>query len=159
MNFSNVPVQSGFTFYCAEESDTSIETASIDTLVQHYARKHALDPNLVKAVVKAESNFDPACVSSAGARGLMQVMPATAAEMGIYDLFDASQNIAAGSRYLRQMFARFSGNLDLALAAYNAGPTVVDRYGGVPPYAETQMYLKNVKKYLSQYRRTAEERE
>lgn len=158
MHFTNVPVQSRFTFYCTEASDSSLETASIDTLVRHYARKHALDPDLVKAIVKAESNFDPTCVSSAGARGLMQVMPATAAEMEIYDLFDPSQNIAAGSRYLRRMFERFSGNLDLALAAYNAGPTVVDRYGGVPPYAETHMYLENVKKYLNEYRRIPEER-
>jgi len=158
VHFSNVPVQSRFTFYCNEASDNSLETASIDNLVNHYARKHALDPDLVKAVVKAESNFDPACVSSAGARGLMQVMPTTAAEMEIYDLFDPSQNIAAGSRYLRQMFERFSGNLDLALAAYNAGPTAVDNYGGVPPYAETRMYLKNVKRYFNQYRRTSEER-
>lgn len=158
IHFSNVPVQNRFTFYCAEESDSSLETASIDTLVRHYARKHALDPDLVKAVVKAESNFDPACVSSAGARGLMQVMPTTAAEMEIYDLFDPSQNIAAGSRYLRQMFERFSGNLDLALAAYNAGPSTVENYGGVPPYAETHIYLKNVKKYFRQYRSISEER-
>ncbi|MFO7830699.1 MAG: transglycosylase SLT domain-containing protein [Desulfuromonadaceae bacterium] len=158
VHFSNVPVQSGFTFYCTEASDSSLETASINTLVAHYARKHRLDPDLVKAVMRAESNFDPGCVSSAGARGLMQVMPATAAEIEIYDLFDPSQNIAAGSRYLRQMFERFSGNLDLALAAYNAGPAVVERYSGVPPYAETRMYLKNVKKYFNQYRRISEER-
>jgi soluble lytic murein transglycosylase len=88
----------------------------------------------------------------------MQVMPATAAEMEIYDLFDPSQNIAAGSRYLRQMFERFSGNLDLALAAYNAGPSSVEKYGGVPPYAETHMYLRNVKKYLNQYRSNSRER-
>lgn len=88
----------------------------------------------------------------------MQVMPATAAEMEIYDLFDPSQNIAAGSRYLSQMYKRFSGNLDLTLAAYNAGPTTVDEYGGVPPYAETQKYLERVKKYFNQYRNMAEER-
>lgn len=158
VHFSNVPVQSGFTFYCAEPSDANFESSSIDTLVEHYAKKHALDPNLVKAVMKAESNFDPDCISSAGARGLMQVMPATAAEMEIYDLFDPSQNIAAGSRYLSQMYKRFSGNLDLTLAAYNAGPTTVDEYGGVPPYAETQKYLERVKKYFNQYRNMAEER-
>lgn len=159
VHFSNVPVQSRYTFYCTEESDTSPGTASIDTLVQHYARRYALNPHLVKAVVRAESNFDPACVSSAGARGLMQIMPDTAAEMKIYDLFDPSQNIAAGSRYLSQMLERFSGNTDLALAAYNAGPTVVENYGGIPPYAETHMYLEKVNKFFNQYRRISEERE
>lgn len=159
VHFSNVPVHGRYTFFCAEDSDSSLETASVNSLVQHYARKYALDPDLVKAVVKAESNFDPACVSTAGARGLMQVMPATAAEMQIYDLSDPSQNIAAGSRYLRRMFKRFSGDMDLALAAYNAGPSVVEYYGGVPPYKETRMYLKNVKKYFNEYRRLTEERQ
>ena len=82
----------------------------------------------------------------------MQVLPTTAAEMDIYDLFDPAQNIAAGSRYLQQMLKRFNGDLDLALAAYNAGPSVVERYAGIPPYAETRAYVKNVRIYFDQYR-------
>jgi soluble lytic murein transglycosylase len=158
IHFSNVPVESRFAFYSSEPSDTALETASVHDLVEHYARKYSLDPALVKAVVKAESNFNPRSVSSAGARGLMQVMPATALEMEIYDLYDPSQNIAAGSLYLRRMFERFDGDLDLALAAYNAGPSSVEKYGGVPPYAETRVYLENVKKYFNQYRTAAQER-
>ncbi|MGC9518565.1 MAG: transglycosylase SLT domain-containing protein [Desulfuromonadaceae bacterium] len=158
VHFSNVPVESRFTFYASEPSDTVLENASVHELVEHYARKYSLDPALVKAVVKAESNFNPRSVSSAGARGLMQVMPATALEMEIYDLYDPSQNIAAGSLYLRRMFERFDGDLDLALAAYNAGPAIVEKYGGVPPYAETRTYLENVKKYFNQYRTVTQER-
>jgi len=152
MHFSNVPVESRFIFHCSETVDTSLAGRSVHDLIQYYSHRHKLDPALVKAVVKAESNFDSSCVSKAGARGLMQVLPTTAAEMDIYDLFDPAQNIAAGSRYLQQMLKRFNGDLDLALAAYNAGPSVVERYAGIPPYAETRAYVKNVRIYFDQYR-------
>ncbi|MDY0211397.1 MAG: lytic transglycosylase domain-containing protein [Desulfuromonadaceae bacterium] len=152
VHFSNVPVESRFMFYCSEGDDSVVAGRSVHDLIQHYSQRHKLDPALVKAVVKAESNFDSGCVSKAGAQGLMQVLPTTAAEMDIYDLFDPAQNIAAGSRYLQKMLKRFNGDLDLALAAYNAGPSVVERYAGIPPYAETRAYVKNVKLYFDQYR-------
>lgn len=152
VHFSNVPVESRFIFHCSEDADSAVTGRSVYELIQYYSHRHKLDPALVKAVVKAESNFDSGCVSKAGARGLMQVLPATAAEMDIYDLFDPAQNIAAGSRYLQKMLKRFNGDLDLALAAYNAGPSVVERYAGIPPYAETRAYVKNVKRYFDQYR-------
>ncbi len=157
IHFSNVPVESSFRFYCSEDDDTIALGMSVHDLIRFYSHRHKLDPALVRAVVKVESNFDSECVSKAGARGLMQVLPETAAAMEIYDLFDPAQNIAAGSRYLHQMLKRFNDDLDLALAAYNAGPSAVDRYAGIPPYAETRAYVKNVKLYLDKYRNNSEE--
>ena len=157
-HFSNVPVTPEFTFYCAEKGDAAPAKKHLSALIGHYSRVYGIDPALVKAVVKAESNFDARCVSDAGAIGLMQVMPETAAEMLIEDPFDPAQNIAAGSRYLSRMLKRFDGNLDFALAAYNAGPSVVERFGGVPPYRETQEYLRNVKNYIREFSRKNYER-
>lgn len=120
-------------------------------LVAQYARQYRLDENLVFAVIKAESNFNPYAVSPAGARGLMQLMPATAAEMRVTDIFDPAQNIAGGTQYLARMLKMFKNDRDLALAAYNAGPGTVQRYGGVPPYKETQAYIKRVTRYYDQF--------
>lgn len=111
------------------------------------AASNALDVNLLKAVARAESCFDPKAVSHAGAKGLMQLMPATATELGVTDIFDTQQNLSGGARYLSQMLQRYANNLDLALAAYNAGPGNVDRYDGVPPFKETQRYIVSVRTF------------
>lgn len=110
------------------------------------ARRHALNPALVAAVVKAESAFDDRAVSHKGARGLMQLMPATARRFGVaeHEIFDPAKNLEAGARYLRWLLDRFEGDLLRALAAYNAGEGTVDRYGGVPPYRETRGYLQRI---------------
>jgi len=110
------------------------------------ANRHGLDPALVLAVARVESCFDPRARSVAGALGLMQLMPATARELGVADPFDARANLDGGSRYLARMLARFDGNLTLALAAYNAGPGSVVRHGGVPPFPETRAYLARIDK-------------
>jgi hypothetical protein len=102
-------------------------------------------------VIKAESAFNPQAVSSAGARGLMQLMPGTAADMGVTDIFDIAQNIAGGTQYLSKMLEMFNNDLTLALAAYNAGPGAVQRYKGVPPYRETQDYVKIVQGHLKDF--------
>jgi len=113
-------------------------------LIAPAAAKYALDPNLVAAVIWAESSGDPKAVSTKGASGLMQLMPGTARDMGVSDVLDPSQNVDGGSRYLRQMLDRHDGELSLALAAYNAGPEAVRKYGGIPPFKETQNYVAKV---------------
>jgi soluble lytic murein transglycosylase-like protein len=108
------------------------------------ARRHGLDPNLVLAVVAVESGFEPGAVSNKGAQGLMQLMPATARELGVANALDPAQNLDGGTRYLRMLVAQYGGDLGKALAAYNAGPGAVKRHGGVPPYRETHHYIDRV---------------
>lgn len=114
-------------------------------------RQVSLSPALLKAVARAESCFDPLAVSRAGAQGLMQLMPATARMLGVNNSLDSQQNLNGGARYLADMLKRYTGNLDLALAAYNAGPGSVDKYQGVPPYPETQRYIVSVKRFREQF--------
>ncbi len=122
-------------------------------LVSHYCRQYVLDEALVFAIIRVESDFDPHAVSPAGARGLMQLMPATAEEMGVSSIFDSAQNIAGGTQYLARMLELFDNDLRLALAAYNAGPGTIRQYGGVPPFRETQNYIRLVKQYADLYER------
>ena len=117
---------------------------SFDDLINSVAGENGVDPRLVAAVAKVESGFRPDAVSSAGAMGLMQLMPATAQALGVTDPFDPQQNLEGGTRYLKSLLQRFGGDQTLALAAYNAGPGAVAAYGGVPPYAETQKYVTAV---------------
>lgn len=121
-----------------------------DAIIARASARNRVSPALVKAVVHAESNFDRRAVSRRGARGLMQLMPRTARALGVSDPFDPRQNIYGGTRYLGELIGRYSGNLRLALAAYNAGPSAVGRHSGVPPYRETQGYVRRV---LTLYRR------
>lgn len=116
----------------------------LGALVERVAAKYGLDPGLLRAVVQVESDFDPRAVSSAGAMGLMQLMPNTAGSLGVRNPFDPLENLEGGARYLRSMIERFNGDLKLALAAYNAGPGAVDYHGGVPPYRETLSYLRKI---------------
>jgi soluble lytic murein transglycosylase-like protein len=125
----------------------------IDDLVRRNAARWRLEPALLEAVIANESAFDPAATSPAGAQGLMQLMPATAAALGVRDPFDPAQNVAAGARYLRSLVDRFGGDVRLALAAYNAGPGAVENHRGVPPYAETQRYIEAVLASRARYRR------
>ncbi|HEY6547548.1 MAG TPA: lytic transglycosylase domain-containing protein [Vicinamibacteria bacterium] len=116
----------------------------VQALARAAAERYGLDPELVLAVVGAESGSEPKAVSPKGAQGLMQLMPRTAAELGVADAFDPAANLDGGSRYLESLLVKYRGNLRLALAAYNAGPGAVARHGGVPPYRETQEYVRRV---------------
>lgn len=120
-------------------------SSDVDGLVEKYAAQNGLEPALVRAVIKTESDGNPRCVSRAGAMGLMQLMPENVKEAGISDPFDPEQNIAAGTRQLSGLLAQYHGSLDLALAGYNAGPGNVRKYGGVPPFTETQNYIRRVR--------------
>lgn len=125
---------------------------TFDRLISEAAAENDLDFSVVKAVIHAESAFDPEAVSRAGARGLMQLMPATARLLHVKDIHDPADNIAGGARYLRMMMDKFRGNLRYALAAYNAGPANVQKYGGIPPFEETRDYVEKVMDLSGQYR-------
>ncbi|MEO1084779.1 MAG: lytic transglycosylase domain-containing protein [Acidobacteriota bacterium] len=124
-------------------------TAHLEHLTQRFARENRLSPTLVQAVMQVESGYNVKALSSKGAMGLMQLLPETARELGVKDPWDPAQNVWGGARYLRQQLDRFGGDVTLALAAYNAGPTAVTRFKGIPPYKETQRYVEKV---LSLYR-------
>jgi soluble lytic murein transglycosylase-like protein len=122
--------------------------ASIDQAIKMASKRYNVSEDLIRAVIRTESNYDPHAVSRAGAMGLMQLMPRTMLELGVQKPFDIYQNIDGGVRYLKMMLERYDGDLDKSLAAYNAGPDLVDRVNGIPDIEETKNYVAKIKKYL-----------
>jgi len=158
VHFTNDPPTKKFKLYRRETIAIKPKSAgpaipsSLGNIIRHYSEKYSLEEGLVHAVIKAESNYNATAVSKKGALGMMQLMPGTARLLKVDNPLDPAENIGGGSRYLRQMLDEFNGNLDFAIAAYNAGPNAVRRHGGIPPYEETRTYVKRVKQYLSTYR-------
>ncbi|WP_445147961.1 lytic transglycosylase domain-containing protein [Baekduia sp. Peel2402] len=128
--------------------------SAYDAQITAAATKYGIDPALLKGLIRQESNFNPNAKSGAGAQGLTQLMPGTAAGLGVTDATDPAQAIDGGAKYLKQQLDRFGGDASKALAAYNAGPGAVAKYGGIPPYAETQNYVTKVLGYAAEYRGT-----
>jgi soluble lytic murein transglycosylase-like protein len=137
----------------AKTGERPASAASYDRIIREVSGIYRVDSGLVKAVIRAESAFNPSAVSHKGALGLMQLMPSTASLMEVADPFDPVENVHGGTKYLALLLRRFNGDKALALAAYNAGPEKVDLYKGVPPYAETRMYVRKVMEFYSAYRR------
>lgn len=159
VHFSNVPVDHRYRPF-ALPSDTPFsqlrtmapeERARLYRLIDTAARTYRMDPALIRAVVKAESDYNPKAISSAGALGLMQLMPATARDLDVKNPFDPEQNVRGGVQYLRYLLDRFEGSVPLAVAAYHAGEQTVDRHGGIPPIAATQDYVKRVMTFHKRY--------
>ena len=133
-----------------KKNPNTVSRSEINDLISKYSYQNGLDEDFVKAVVNQESGFNPNATSHCGAMGLMQLMPSTAQGLGVKNAYDAEQNIEGGTKYLKGLLDRFNNDKSLALAAYNAGPNAVKKYGGIPPYTETQNYVKSV---LSKYDR------
>jgi soluble lytic murein transglycosylase-like protein len=143
-----VDVSVAFTDSPPTIAERDVNPRDYDPFVREAALAFDLDPRLIRAVIQAESAFDPWAVSRAGAQGLMQLMPELSKEFGVNDPFDPRQNILGGAEYLKRLLDRFDGNMELALASYNAGPTVVARYAAIPPFKETRRYVKTIKAIL-----------
>jgi len=156
LHFSNTPTTSKYRLYMKKEKTyvpSRRSTNKYDHIIKEASEKHRVSFSLIKAIIKAESDFNPQAVSRKGARGLMQIMPQNFKALNINNPFDPRENIMGGSRYFSELYDRFNGKLSLALAAYNAGPKAVDRYKKIPPYRETRKYIKKVMKYYRDFQK------
>jgi soluble lytic murein transglycosylase-like protein len=157
MHFTNTPTsnQHDYKVYLKEKTAVSgkfYNTNKYDGFISDASREFGVDSRLLKAMIKAESDFDPRAISKKGAMGLMQIMPENFKMLDLKNPFDPWENIKAGARYFKRLHERFNGKLALSLAAYNAGPTAVDRYKNIPPYQETEEYVRRVLRYYRTFK-------
>ncbi|MFH0730823.1 MAG: transglycosylase SLT domain-containing protein [Pseudomonadota bacterium] len=160
LHFTNVPVRSDDRIQIRKISELSSCLSGSSTMNRQYdyqiaraALTYEVPFSLIKAMIKVESDYNPVAVSRAGAKGLMQIMPANIKAYGINNPFDPHENIMVGTQYFKSLFEKFNGNLTLALAAYNAGPACVEKYDSIPPYEETQEYVERVMSYYQQLKK------
>lgn len=157
MHFTNAPTSNQYEYkiYLREKPSRSVSlysTDKYDHFISDASAQYGLDFPLLKAIIKAESDFNPRAISKKGAMGLMQIMPDNFKLLDLEDPFDPWENIKAGARYFKHLYERFNGKLALSLAAYNAGPTVVDQYNSIPPFQETKEYVRRVLKYYRNFK-------
>ncbi len=155
LHFTNAPTTSQYKLYIKERPKPSEATKTYDPIIKEASIRYGLAFSLIKAMIRVESNFNSKAVSRKGALGLMQVMPNNLKSLDIGDPFDPKQNIMGGARYFKAMVDRFNGKLPLALAAYNAGPNMVERYKDIPPIEETRNYVKKVMEFFYLYRNSS----
>ena len=156
LHFTNVPTSRKYRLYLRERTFNSvnqIHSNKYDHIINRASKLHGVSFPLLKAIIKVESDFNPRAVSKKGAKGLMQLMPEKIRTFKIKDPFDPSENIMAGARYIRELLDRYKGKVQLTLAAYNAGPSRVDRFQRIPPYKETENYIQKVMMYYRQLRK------
>jgi len=155
IHFSNVPTSPRFVLYIREDGDIDFDYSAkdrFDHLIEEAARQYGVDFALIKAIIRAESDFDPRAVSGVGAMGLMQLMPETARNLSVIDAFDPGENIDGGVRHFRELLGTFRNDLKLSLAAYNAGKNAVLQFKSVPPYNETRRYVQKVLHFYDAYK-------
>jgi len=155
LHFTNAPTHPGYRPIIRESARrlASLVPDQLEEIIRATSDRHGVDPDLIRAVIKVESDFDPYARSRKGALGLMQLMPETARLHNVNNVYDPDENIDGGVRHLRLLLDRYQGNLSLVLAAYNAGIKAVERYAGIPPFGETRQYVRRVLDYLERYRR------
>ena len=156
VQFTDTPTHGRWDMYRKESPPLESGNHSYLDIIRRHAGFYRLEEALIKAVIKVESDYQPRIVSKKGAQGLMQLIPETAKSLNVNNPFDPFENIRGGSEYLRRMLDLFNNDVELALAAYNSGPTTVRQYGGIPPYDETRNYVKKVKRYLEYYRQSGD---
>jgi soluble lytic murein transglycosylase-like protein len=157
LTFTNVPNHSGFRRVIRESISPlrgQTYSSNFEDFIISASTRHSIDADLIRAVIKTESDFNSNARSSKGAMGLMQLMPDTARQHNVFDAYNPLENIEGGARHLRLLLSRYRGNLELSLAAYNAGINAVERHGGIPPYAETRQYVQRVLHFYDGYRET-----
>ncbi len=156
LHFTNAPTSSQYRIYIKEKPQMQLQTASrgeYEPIIHEASRRHGISTHLLNAIIKVESDYNPRAISRKGAKGLMQIMPETTKMLNIVDVFDPWENIMGGARYFKELFNRYGGKLPLALAAYNAGPSAVDRFGSIPPFQETEVYVEKVIHYYYLFKR------